>query len=71
MLNALLPGTVVPIHRHPMSNENVVGLQVADLVAYPVTRHVMNPDGVNLAYDVLKGNIFTLDGKLYGMRVIP
>ncbi len=23
MLNALLPGTVVPIHRHPMSNENV------------------------------------------------
>lgn len=24
MLNALLPGTVVPIHRHPMSNENVI-----------------------------------------------
>ena len=27
MLNALLPGTVVPIHRHPMSNENVILLQ--------------------------------------------
>jgi len=26
MLNALLPGTVVPIHRHPMSNENVICL---------------------------------------------
>ena len=24
MLNALLPGTVVPIHRHPYSNENVL-----------------------------------------------
>ena len=24
MLNALLPGTIVPIHRHPMSNENVI-----------------------------------------------
>lgn len=24
MLNALLPGTKVPIHRHPMSNENVI-----------------------------------------------
>ena len=23
MLNALLPGTVVPVHRHPQSNENV------------------------------------------------
>lgn len=27
MLNALLPGTEVPIHRHPMSNENVLLLQ--------------------------------------------
>ena len=27
MLNALLPGTVVPIHRHPHSNENVLLLQ--------------------------------------------
>ena len=24
MLNALLPGSVVPIHRHPLSNENVL-----------------------------------------------
>ena len=24
MLNALLPGTEVPIHRHPMSNETVI-----------------------------------------------
>ena len=27
MLNALLPGTVVPIHRHPHSTENVFLLQ--------------------------------------------
>ena len=38
-------------------SENIIGLQVADLVAYPITRHVLNPDGVNLAYDVLKKNI--------------
>ena len=24
MLNALLPGTVVPVHRHPISSENVL-----------------------------------------------
>ena len=24
MLNVLMPGTVVPIHRHPNSNENVI-----------------------------------------------
>ena len=27
MLNALLPGSIVPIHRHPKSNENVLLLQ--------------------------------------------
>ncbi len=27
MLNALLPGTTVPIHRHPKSNENVICLR--------------------------------------------
>lgn len=26
MLNALMPGTFVPIHRHPMSNESVICL---------------------------------------------
>ena len=26
MLNALLPGSIVPIHRHPNSNENVLCL---------------------------------------------
>jgi len=26
MLNAMLPGTEVPVHRHPMSNENVIVL---------------------------------------------
>lgn len=52
-------------------SENIVGLQIADLIAYPVTRHVLNPNGVNLAYDVLKKNIFQLNGKVYGMKIFP
>ena len=52
-------------------SENIVGLQVADLVAYPITRHVLNPNGVNLAYDILKKNIFQVDGKMYGMKIFP
>ena len=46
-------------------------LQVADLVAYPITWHVLNPDGMNLAYDVLKKNIYQVDSKMYGMKVFP
>ena len=52
-------------------SENIVGLQIADLIAYPVTRYVLNPNGVNLAFDVLKKNIFQLKGKVYGMKIFP
>ena len=27
-------------------SEDIAGLQVADLIAYPLTRHVLNPQGV-------------------------
>ncbi len=49
----------------------VAGLQVADLIAYPLTRHVLNPNAVNLAYDVVKSNIFTQDGKEIGLKIFP
>ena len=32
---------------------------------------LLNPNGVNLAYDVLKKNIYQVDGKMYGMKVFP
>ena len=51
--------------------EDIAGLQIADLIAYPLTRHVLNPQGVNLAYDVLEPNIFKEDGKLMGLKVYP
>lgn len=51
--------------------ENIVGLQIADLIAYPMTRHILNNEGVNYAYDVIKGNIYQKDGKLYGLKVFP
>lgn len=33
---------------------NSTGLQLADLVAHPIGRHVINPEQTNRAYDVLK-----------------
>ena len=51
--------------------DDVAGLQMADLIAYPLTRHVLNPEGVNPAYDVLKENIFKEDGKLMGLKIFP
>ena len=51
--------------------DDVIGLQIADLVAYPLTRHVLNPNQVNLAFDVIKPNIFQQDGKIVGLKVFP
>ena len=51
--------------------DDVAGLQMADLIAYPLTRHVLNPQGVNLAYDVLEPNIFKEDGRLMGLKIYP
>ena len=52
-------------------SENFIGLQIADLVAYPITRHVLDENAVNLAYDIVKDNIYQKEGKLYGMKVFP
>jgi hypothetical protein len=52
-------------------SDNLIGLQIADLVAYPITRHVLDEDAVNLAFEVIKDNIYQKDGKLYGMKVFP
>ncbi|MCQ2369490.1 MAG: DUF3800 domain-containing protein [Paludibacteraceae bacterium] len=52
-------------------SENVTGLQIADLIAYPITRYILNKDAVNYAYDVIKDNIYTDNGKVYGLKVFP
>jgi hypothetical protein len=52
-------------------SEDIAGLQIADLIAYPLTRHVLNPQAVNLAYDVLAPNIFRENDKLLGLKIYP
>ena len=50
---------------------NVIGLQVADLVAYPITRHILDPNEPNLAYDTIKNNIYSENTKQIGIKLIP
>lgn len=51
--------------------ENVIGLQIADLIAYPITRHILEPEILNPAFNVLEKNIYRSGEKLLGMKVIP
>lgn len=51
--------------------ENINGLQLADLVAYPIARYVIDPKRANPAYDILNSKIYTKKGKKYGLKVFP
>lgn len=51
--------------------ENIFGLQVADLIAYPISRHVLAPEKPNPAFDVILPNIYACDGKLLGLKIYP
>ena len=51
--------------------DNVIGLQLADLIAYPITRHVLNPTAPNPAYDIICDKIYTYKGAVLGMKIIP
>ena len=52
-------------------SENIFGLQIADLIAYPISRYVLNPEKVNPAYDVIATNIYTSNGKRLGLKIFP
>lgn len=51
--------------------DNVIGLQIADLIAYPITTHLLYPERENPAYEAFKHNIFSDNGRLLGQKVIP
>lgn len=51
--------------------ENINGLQLADLVAYPIATYVIDKERANPAYDILQSKIYTKNGKLYGLKVYP
>lgn len=53
---------------------NSTGLQLADLVAHPIGRHVIKPDQPNRAYDALKPKFRAgPNGKIegYGLKIFP
>lgn len=51
--------------------DNIIGLQIADLIAYPVTIHLLHPERHNPSYEAVKHNIFQDNGVLLGQKVIP
>ena len=51
--------------------ENINGLQIADLIAYPISHHILYPEKVNLAYEIVEPNIYVSDGRQLGLKIFP
>ena len=60
-----------PIFTFKNKKENINGLQLADLVAYPIARYVIEPNRANPAFDVLVPKIYRTNGGLDGLRKYP
>lgn len=52
-------------------HKNDIGIQIADLCAYPLVSNIRNPKEPNLAFNILKEKIYQKDGKLYGFKIHP
>jgi hypothetical protein len=56
--------------------KNIVGLQIADLAAYPIARKILDPTGAQLSFDVLRAKICHKPGEPncilgYGIKIFP
>lgn len=50
--------------------DNIAGIQVADLCAHPTARYLLKPSVVNQAFDVVKPHIY-VSGNVNGLKVYP
>ncbi|TRX38529.1 DUF3800 domain-containing protein [Flavobacterium sp. ZT3R18] len=51
--------------------KNNNGLQISDLLAYPIARKILFPEGVNISYELIKDKFYTKNGKRYGLKIFP
>lgn len=51
--------------------DNITGLQLADLVAYPIARYVIDKDRANPAFDLIKNKFYKKKDKVYGLKIYP
>lgn len=51
--------------------ENINGLQLSDLIAYPIANFVIDSERANPAYEKLKSKFYSKYGNTYGLKIYP
>jgi len=52
-------------------SSNINGLQLADLIAYPMARKVLELKIVNRSFERFEANIYSKGGRKYGLKIFP
>lgn len=52
-------------------NENDSGIQLADLVAYPIARYLIDPKRANPAFDLIEQKFYRKYDKRIGLKIHP
>ncbi len=51
-------------------NDNIAGVQIADLCAYPSARKILNPDRPNKSFEIISSKFFD-DENIRGLKTFP
>jgi hypothetical protein len=51
--------------------KNINGLQLSDLVAYPIARYSMDKERANPAFEIIKPKIYKRGTRIYGLKIFP
>lgn len=51
--------------------DNINGLQLADLLAYPISTFAIDKNRANPAFDIFKDKFYFKNGKRYGFKMFP
>jgi hypothetical protein len=52
-------------------NDDIPGLQLSDLVAYPIARYVLDKDRANPAFDLIDPKFYKKGNSRYGLKIFP
>lgn len=51
--------------------QDIIGLQIADLIAYPTARYIIDPEQANPAFEIIEDKFYAKNGKRYGLKLFP
>lgn len=71
--NEEIKSKIIDLSFNPKS-QNVVGLQVADLIAYPIGRKILHPEKENRPFDIIEKKFRKRENGFYngyGLKVFP